>query len=81
MKLLKILSNFGDRFILVRPNQERSENPQRLKEILDQYKIPCEVIETIPNAIRKVKQIVQPDDMVLLQAQYLPWRGKAIFRK
>ena len=65
-EILKILSNFGDQFILVRPNQKRSENPQRLKEILGQYKIPCEVIETIPKAIRKIKQFVQPDDIVCI---------------
>jgi len=65
-EILKILSNFGDRFILVRPNQDRSENPQRLQEILNQYKVPCEVIETIPNAIQRVKQFVQPDDMVCI---------------
>ena len=65
-EVLKILSGFGDQFILVRPNQKRSENPHRLKEILDQYKITCEVIETIPNAIKKLKQFVQPDDMVCI---------------
>ena len=65
-EILKILSNFGDKFILVRPNQDRSENPFQLKEILDQYKVPCEVIENTSDAIRKVKQSIQTDDMVCI---------------
>ena len=65
-EILEILSNFADYFILVHPNQERSENPERLKEIISNYKIPCEVIETVPNAIRRVKQILRPDDIVCI---------------
>ena len=80
-RILKILSNFGDRFILVRPNQNRSENPERLKKILDQYKIPCEVIEAIPNAIQKVKQFVQPDDMVCITGSiYTVGEAKQYFK-
>ena len=65
-EMLQKLSNFGDHFILVRPNQERSENPTRLKKILKKYNASCEVIESIPKAIRKVKQTALSDDMVCI---------------
>lgn len=65
-EVLKILSDLGDHFILVRPDQERSENPERLKEILDRHKISCEVIEPVSKAIEKLKQIVRPDDIVCI---------------
>jgi dihydrofolate synthase / folylpolyglutamate synthase len=65
-EILKILSTFADHFILVRPNQERSENPERLKQIMSRHKVPCEVIESVPNAIRKVKQILLSDDIVCI---------------
>ena len=65
-EILKILSTFADHFILVRPNQERSENPERLKQIMSRHKVSCEVIESVPNAIRKVKQILLSDDMVCI---------------
>ena len=65
-EILKILSTFADHFILVRPNQERSENPERLKQIMSMHKVSCEVIESVPNAIRKVKQILLSDDIVCI---------------
>ena len=65
-EILEILSKFGDQFILVRPNQERSENPERLKEILKHHRIPCEVIEDVSEAIERVKIIAKPDDLVCI---------------
>ncbi len=64
--ILKKLSTFAGHFILVRPNQKRSENPVRLKEILSRYNASCEIIENIKKAIRKVKQTALPDDMVCI---------------
>ncbi len=65
-EMLQELTNFADHFILVRPNQERSENPTRFKKILKKYNTSCEVIESIPKAIRKVKQTALSDDMVCI---------------
>ena len=65
-EMLQKLTNFADHFILVRPNQERSENPTRFKKILKKYNASCEVIESIPKAIRKVKQTALSDDMVCI---------------
>ena len=65
-EMLQELTNFADHFILVRPNQERSENPTRFKKVLKKYNTPCEVIENIPKAIRKVKQTALSDDMVCI---------------
>jgi dihydrofolate synthase/folylpolyglutamate synthase len=65
-EMLQKLTSFADHFILVRPNQERSESPTRLKEILRKYNASCEVIESIPKAIRKAKQTALPDDMVCI---------------
>jgi len=65
-EILRILSNLADHLILVRPNQERSENPERLKQIMSMHKVSCEVIESIPDAIKKVKKILQPDDIVCI---------------
>ncbi|MBT4375645.1 MAG: hypothetical protein HOD16_08160, partial [Nitrospina sp.] len=36
------------------------------KKILKKYNTPCEVIESIPKAIRKVKQTALSDDMVCI---------------
>jgi dihydrofolate synthase/folylpolyglutamate synthase len=63
-EIFKKLASFADHFILVRPNQERSENPTRLKEILRKYKSSCEIIENIPKAIIKAKQTALPEDMI-----------------
>jgi len=65
-EMLQKLTNFADHFILVRPNQDRSESPSRLKKILKKYNASCEVIEDIPKAIRKVKQTALSDDMVCI---------------
>ena len=54
-KIIEILSRFGDQFILVRPNQRRSENPEKLKAILEKYKKTSEIINSIPKAIQRGK--------------------------
>ena len=65
-EMLQKLTNFADHFILVRPNQDKSESPSRFKKILKKYNASCEVIEDIPKAIRKVKQTALSDDMVCI---------------
>jgi len=65
-EILRILSSFADHFILVRPNQERSEDPERLKHITSMHKVSCEVIESVPNAIKKVKKILRSDDLACI---------------
>jgi dihydrofolate synthase/folylpolyglutamate synthase len=65
-EILRILSSFADHFILVRPNQERSEDPERLKHIMNMHKVSCEVIESVPNAIKKVKKILRSDDLACI---------------
>ncbi|MBT3515759.1 MAG: bifunctional folylpolyglutamate synthase/dihydrofolate synthase [Nitrospina sp.] len=63
-EIFKKLANFADHFILVRPKQERSENPTKLKQISKKYKSSCEIIENIPKAILKAKKYALPDDMI-----------------
>ena len=65
-EIIKELTNFADHFILVRPNKERSENPARLKEILKNYNVSCEVIENIPKAIIKAKKNALPNGIVCI---------------
>ncbi|KMP11883.1 hypothetical protein UZ36_02905 [Candidatus Nitromaritima sp. SCGC AAA799-C22] len=65
-EILEILSGFGDFFILVRPRQERSENPERLGDILCQFGKSSEVVEHIPLALQKIKNTAQPDDLVCI---------------
>lgn len=65
-EIIRILSEFGNQFILVKPNQKRSESPNELKKRLIKHKVPCEVIKSIPDAIRKVKQIAKTDDIVCI---------------
>jgi dihydrofolate synthase / folylpolyglutamate synthase len=64
--ILKELTNFANHFILVRPNQERSENPARLREILKNYNASCEVIENIPKAIKKAKTTALANEMICI---------------
>jgi dihydrofolate synthase/folylpolyglutamate synthase len=63
-EMLEILSGFGDLFFLVRPNQMRSEDPKRLRETLSRFGKSTEIIEPIPEALERVKQIAQADDLV-----------------
>jgi dihydrofolate synthase / folylpolyglutamate synthase len=65
-EILKELISFTDHFILVRPNQERSENPALLKKILVKHNISCEVIESIPQAIKKAKKTAPAEDMICI---------------
>ncbi len=65
-EILKELISFSDHFILVRPNQERSEKPARLKKILRGHNTSCEIIENIPQAIRKAKKTALTEDMICI---------------
>jgi len=65
-EMLEVLSGFGDLFFLVRPNQVRSEDPKRLRETLSRFGKPSEIAEPIPEALERVKQIAQPDDLICI---------------
>ena len=65
-EMLEILSGFGDLFFLVRPNQVRSEDPKQLRETLSRFGKPSKIVEPIPEALERVKQIAQPDDLVCI---------------
>ncbi len=65
-EIMELLSSLGDHFILVRPNQDRSENPERLREILNRRKISCEIIESVHEAIGRIKTIADSDDIVCI---------------
>ncbi len=65
-EMLEVLSGFGDLFFLVRPNQVRSEDPKRLRETLSQFGKPSEIVEHIPEALERIRQIAQPDDLVCI---------------
>jgi dihydrofolate synthase/folylpolyglutamate synthase len=44
----------------------RSEDPKQLRETLSRFGKPSKIVESIPEALERVKQIAQPDDLVCI---------------
>lgn len=64
-EMLAEMGQFADEIILVKPRQERSEDPSLLKTRLQKfYSKPITVIESIPGAVREVKLKAGPDDLI-----------------
>jgi len=65
-KIVEILSQFGDRFYLVRVNPPRGEEPENLREKLTKYNKQVQVSESVSNAIQAAKEFAQPKDLVCI---------------
>jgi len=65
-KIIKILSDFGDYFYLVQVNPKRAEAPESLKEKFKKFNKKVQVSESISSALKAVKEIAKPDDLVCI---------------
>lgn len=63
-EMLKLFSDFADRLILVKPNQDRAMPPSQLKSHLQSCQKPVEIIEQIPYALQTAKKSANPDDLI-----------------
>lgn len=66
-RMLEIFSEFADRFILVKPAQERSEDPRVLMDSLRNRlacQKPIDIVEQIPYALHKAKQAANSEDLI-----------------
>ena len=63
-EMLEILSQFADHMLLVRPSQERSEDPKRIKKLLKNWQKPIDIAEQIPYALKTARKIATPNDLI-----------------
>ncbi len=63
-EMLNIFSEFADRLILVKPNQDRAMPPSQLKSHLESCQKPIEIVEQIPYALQTAKKTANPDDLI-----------------
>ncbi|MFQ5443951.1 MAG: bifunctional folylpolyglutamate synthase/dihydrofolate synthase [Nitrospinales bacterium] len=64
--MLKIFSQIGDQFYLVKPNQPRSEDPKILRDLLAECQKPVEIVEEIPYALRLARKNSGPHDIICI---------------
>ncbi|MFQ5671738.1 MAG: bifunctional folylpolyglutamate synthase/dihydrofolate synthase [Nitrospinales bacterium] len=62
--MLGILARFAHKIILVKPRQQRSEDPNRLYAILRKYHKFVEIINEIPYALNSARRMVRPTDII-----------------
>jgi len=62
--MLKVLARFAHKIILVEPQQERSEDPDRLDAMLRKDHKFVEIIKKIPYALTSARKMVGPTDII-----------------
>ncbi len=65
-EMLKLFSQIGDRFILVKPNQERALDPKDLAERLSAFHKPVEVVPELPRALEAAEKSSNPNDLICI---------------
>jgi dihydrofolate synthase/folylpolyglutamate synthase len=65
-EMLKIFSQIGDRFILVKPSQERAQDPDDLAKKLSKCQKPIEVIPDLKSALEKAEKTSTPNDLICI---------------
>ena len=65
-EMLNIFSTIGDRFILVKPNQERALNPEELAKRLSVFDKPVDIIPDIPDALETAEKISNSNDLICI---------------
>ena len=65
-EMLKLFSNIGDQFILVKPNQQRAMDPDFLAKQLSDSQKPVDIIPDIPHALETAKKSSNPSDLICI---------------
>jgi len=65
-EMLKLFSQFGDRFILVKPNQERAWDPKQLAKQMSVFNKPMDVIPDLSCALETVKKAANSNDLICI---------------
>ena len=65
-EMLNLFSTIGDRFILVKPNQERALNPEELAKRLSVFDKPVDIIPDIPDALETAEKISNSNDLICI---------------
>ncbi len=65
-EMLEIFSGLAHHLILVKPNQERSEDPKYLKSGLQKQPVTVDIIEPISAAVPAVRQMADADDLICI---------------
>ena len=65
-EMLQLFSQVADHFILVKPNQKRSMDPQRLENHLQKTQKPIDIIPNIKYALETAKKSAKPEDIVVI---------------
>lgn len=65
-EMLAELAGLADHIFLVRPDQERSEDPQELKRGLAPWPVAVDIVERIPDALNVVRAHAGPDDLICI---------------
>ena len=65
-EMLKIFSQTGDHFFLVKPNQPRALDPNILAKRLSDIQKPIDIIPDIPYALKSAKKSSNPNDLICI---------------
>jgi dihydrofolate synthase/folylpolyglutamate synthase len=65
-EMLELFSQFGDRFILVKPNQERAWDPKQLAKQMSVFNKPMDVIPDLSCALETVKKAANSNDLICI---------------
>ena len=65
-EMLELFSQFGDRFILVKPNQERAWDPKQLAKQMSVFNKPMDVIPDLSCALETVKKAANFNDLICI---------------
>jgi len=81
-EMLKLFSQIGDRFILVKPNQDRAQDPNDLAKKLSECQKPVEVIPDLKFALEKAEKLSTPNDLICITGSiFTVAEAKQIFCK
>jgi dihydrofolate synthase/folylpolyglutamate synthase len=64
--MLELFSQLGDRFILVKPNQERACDPKQLAKQMSVFNKPMDVIPDLSCALETVKKSANSNDLICI---------------
>ena len=65
-EMLAELAGLADHIFLVRPDQDRSEDPHELKRRLAPWPVAVDIVERIPDALNVVRANAGPDDLICI---------------
>ncbi len=65
-EISSIISDHADHMVLTQPKRDRSAPPEQVREAMDGFVQPVDLVDDVPSALDRAYQVAEPEDLIVV---------------